>query len=247
MSPFPREVFELGHGGGGLLIEEREVDFLVRHAAGPALDPACALGVFVNAVAALVGAGCVAGFEGPGLLDGVAMRGEEGCVAASAYVIERGEQKERGGVGRGVHVGKLEPVDGRGGLRILVHDLAVGALAADEEFEFGFGEREVAVAVDGIEGVERVAAKEPAEARAGRVARSVITGHEGGFVIPGLRSETLRRARAGSGAPALLGMELWPGMVLVLSCSMEMTAHWKASLSDLSGVSMETESARIFL
>ena len=90
-------------------------------------------------------------------------------------------QKQRRRVGRGVHVGEGLPVDGGGGLRVLVHDLAVGALAVDEELEFGLGEREVAVAVDGEEGVEGVAAEEPAEAGTGGVARGVVAGDEGGF------------------------------------------------------------------
>ena len=55
----------------GLLIEEREVDLLVGHAAGPALDPAGALRVVVDAVVVGVVGGI--GLEGPGLLDGVAM------------------------------------------------------------------------------------------------------------------------------------------------------------------------------
>ena len=106
----------------------------------------------------------------------------------AAHVVGGGEEEERRGVGGGVHVGEGLPVDGGGGLRVLVHDLAVGALAMDEEFELGFGEGEIAVAVDGVEGVEGVAAEEPAEAGAGGVGGGEVAGDEGGlFRIPGLR------------------------------------------------------------
>ena len=88
-----------------------------------------------------------------------------------------------------------------------MHDLAVVALAVDEEFELGFGEGEIAVAVDGVEGVERVAAEEPAEAGAGGVAGGVVAGDEGGFVFPGLSIETVF---ADSGRPQSQGLQ--PGI-----------------------------------
>ena len=150
------------------------------HAAGPALDPAGALRVVVDAVVVGVVGGI--GFEGPGFFDGVAMLGEEGDVAAGADVVGDGQEEERSGIGGGVHIGEGLPVDGGGGLRVLVHDLAVGALAADQKFKFGFREREVAVAVDGVEGVEGVAAEEPAEAGAGGVGGGEVAGDESGFI-----------------------------------------------------------------
>ena len=104
------------------------------------------------------------------------MLGEESGVAAGADVVGHCEEEERGGVGGGIHIRKGLPVDGRGGLGILVHDFAVGALAVDQEFEFGFGEGEVTVAVDGVEGVEGVAAEEPTEAGARGVCGGEVAG-----------------------------------------------------------------------
>jgi hypothetical protein len=108
-----------------------------------------------------------------------------------------------------------------------VHDFAVGALAGDEEFELGAGEGEVAEAVDGVEGVEGVAAEEPAEAGAGAVSAGVVAGYEGCFLRAGVVSLVRRFGKCWDAA---------------LSCSMEITPHWKASLRALSGVSMEVES-----
>ena len=104
--------------------------------------------------------------------------GEEGDIAAGAHVVGDGQQEERRGVGGGIHVREGLPVDGRGGLGVLVHDFAVVALAMDEELEFGFRKGEVAVAVDGVERVESVAAEEPAEAGARGVGGGVVAGDE---------------------------------------------------------------------
>ncbi len=196
------------HGGRGLLIEEGEIDFLMGHAAGPALYPAGALRIVVDAV--VIGVVRGIGFEGPGFLDGIAMGGEEGVIARASHVVGDGEQEQRCGVGGGVHVREGLPVDGGGGLGVLMHDFAVGALAVDEEFKLGLGKSEVAEAVDGVEGVEGVAAKEPAEAGACGVGGGEVAGDECGrvsapfFVLEGVRR---RGALAGDG----LGFELFDG------------------------------------
>ena len=70
------------------------------------------------------------------------------------------------------------PLNGGRGLRILVHDFAVGTLAADEELELFTCERKVAVSVDGVERVERIASKEPAKAWPGRIAGFGIASHQ---------------------------------------------------------------------
>ena len=146
------------------------------------------------------------GFEGPGFFDGVAVRSEEGGVAAAAHVVGGGEEEERRGVGGGVHVGEGLPVDGGGGLGVLMHDFAVGALAMDEELELGFGEGEIAVAVDGVEGVEGIAAEEPAEAGAGGVGGGEVAGDEGGlFRIPGPRKRGTVGTQSGWRRGALAG------------------------------------------
>ena len=183
-----QQVLDLGNSARGLLIQQRQVNLLVRQPARPAFHPTGALRVVVDAVVV----GVVRDLEGPRTLDGLAVRREEGHIAARAHIVFHGQQEQRRGVGRGVHIRKALPVDVRGRLRILVHDLAVGALTADEELELGLREREVAVAVHGVERIEGVAAEEPAEAGPRRVAGSVIAGHQRGFTdgqagVPGNR------------------------------------------------------------
>ena len=102
-------------------------------------------------------------------------------VARGLNIVEHGGEEEWGGVGGGVFVRKRLPIDERGGLGVLVHHLAVGALALHEELEGVAGEGEVAHAVDGVEGVEGVATEVPAEAGAGGVAGREVAGYETGL------------------------------------------------------------------
>ena len=113
------------------------------------------------------------------------MLAEEGLVAGSFHVIEHGHNQERRGIGGGVEVGGGGPIDKVGGLRELVHDFAIGALALEQEFERAAGEGEIAVAVRGVKGEERVAAEEPAEAGAGGIGGGVVAGDQAGFVVEG--------------------------------------------------------------
>ena len=59
----PRSAGEFGHGGGGLLVEEGQIYLLVGHGVGPALYPAGALGVVIDAI--VVGVGGGGGLEDP--------------------------------------------------------------------------------------------------------------------------------------------------------------------------------------
>ena len=203
LSLSPRRASHLRHGGGGLLIEESEIDLLVGHAAGPALDPAGALAVVVDAVWS-GRRGSVS--KAQAFSTASRLCGEESDVAAGSHIVEHGEEEERRGIGGGVHVGELLPVDGGRGLRVLVHDFAVVALAVNEELELGLRKGEVAVAVDSVEGVEGVAAEEPAEAGARGVAGGIVAGDQGGFASPAKPSRFPLRdcgLRCGDGTPWL--------------------------------------------
>src|SRR6266852_6932965 len=64
-----------------------------------------------------------------------------------------------------------------------MHHLAVGALAFSQKLQNLFCECLVAVAVDGIERPEGVAAKVPTEARTGGIKRWIPTCHQTCFVV----------------------------------------------------------------
>jgi hypothetical protein len=160
-----------------LLIEEGEVDLLMGHGVvGPAFYPAGALAVVVDAV--VVGVGGGGGFEGPGFFDGVLCGPGGRQITGGAVVVAHGHEEERGGVGGGVHVGELLPVDA-GSEAVWENSCMILPSArwrAMKNSSSAAGEGEVAVAVDGVEGVEGVAAEEPAEAGAGGVGAGVVAG-----------------------------------------------------------------------
>jgi hypothetical protein len=83
-----------------VLIEQREVYFLVRLPAGPALHPASSLRVIVDSVAIRV----VRMFKLPGLQHGLTILLQEGYIATAAHVVLHGQQKERRRICRRIHV-----------------------------------------------------------------------------------------------------------------------------------------------
>src|ERR1700757_3406280 len=103
----------------------------------------------------------------------------ECLIAADTEIVVERHGEEQRSVGGGVFVGQALPVDEGGGLRPLVHDLAVVALALDEELDLAAGDVEAAIAVHGIEGPEGVAPEEPAEAGAGGGSLGAKTGGGG--------------------------------------------------------------------
>ena len=66
-----------------------------------------------------------------------------------------------------------------------MHDLAVGALAIEQELNAFAGGIEFADAVEGVEGPEGVAAEEPAEAGADGVPGAEESGGEAFFLVIG--------------------------------------------------------------
>ena len=109
-------------------------------------------------------------------------------VAGGADVVAEGEEEEGCGVGGGVLV--AEGLPGHVGGQVvchlgeLVHHLAVGALAVKQELERALREGGVAVAVDGVERPEGVAAEVPAEAGASGVVGGEPAGDEAGLGFP---------------------------------------------------------------
>ena len=79
----------LRHGCRRLLVEQGQIDLLVRLSARPALDPACTLYIVVDAVPVRV----MRGFKLPGAHHFIAVCPKKVYVTARSDVVHHGEQK----------------------------------------------------------------------------------------------------------------------------------------------------------
>ncbi len=161
----PRRPRQGSHRGARLLIESRQVDFLVRHARRPGFYPSGTFGVFVDSVAV----GVMGGLKRPGLLDRFPVRLDKLRVSTDVEVIFAGHQEQCVGIGGSVGVGQTLPIHQVGRLRPLVDHFAFRALPLDQEIELVLRQLEVAIAVHGVERPQSIAAKIPAEAWSRRI------------------------------------------------------------------------------
>ncbi len=106
-------------------------------------------------------------------------------IAALAGIIGGGHQEQRRGIGGSIKVGRGFPIDALGGLRVFVHNFAVGPLAVNQKVERAFGECIIAIAVNGVGTPQGVAAEKPSVSGPRGIGGFVIAGHHTGFALGG--------------------------------------------------------------